>query len=265
MACGCFPAPINSTQMQPVINERRRSNALRSLNHRSARRRGYFFREWIKSVVIALALFLVMRSTLIEAYKIASGSMEGTLFAGDFLIVNKLVYGAELPFVNVRIPGFREPDHGDVIIFQAPRDTRQSFVKRVVGVPGDTLAMRDGRLYRNGSYENEPYAVRTHSRVRAVREEFEWQLSHLAGGPSSARQYAPTRDDWGPIVVPSDNYFVLGDNRDNSQDSRYWGFVPDSLVRGQPVFVYYSYDSEGPDREQNGFRVRWARVGSRVH
>lgn len=249
--------------MQPVINDRRRSNALRSLN-RSARPRARFFREWIKSVVIALAVFLVMRSTLVEAYKIASGSMEGTLFAGDFLIVNKLVYGAELPFVKARIPGFRVPDRGDVIIFQAPQDPRQSFVKRVVGVPGDTLAMRDGQLYRNGSYENEPYAVRTRRSVRAVREEFEWQLAYLAG-MRGMRQYAPTRDDWGPIVVPGGNYFVLGDNRDNSQDSRYWGFVPDSLVRGQPVFVYYSYDSEGRAGEESGSRVRWARVGSRVH
>lgn len=250
--------------MPPVINDRRRNDALRSLNHRSARPRGRFFREWLKSVVIALALFLVMRSTLVEAYKIASGSMEGTLFAGDFLIVNKLVYGAELPFMNTRIPGFRDPGHGDVIIFQAPQDVTQSFVKRVVGTPGDTLSMRDGRLYRNGSYESEPYAVRTHRRVRSVRAEFQWQLAYLAG-TSMPRQYAPTRDDWGPIVVPPRNYFVLGDNRDNSQDSRYWGFVPDTLVRGQPMFVYYSYDAENPDREENGTRVRWARVGSRVH
>ena len=250
--------------MQPVINDRRRNDALRSLNQRSARPRGRFFREWLKSVLIALVLFLVMRSTLVEAYKIASGSMEGTLFAGDFLIVNKLVYGAELPFVNARIPGFREPGRGDVIIFQAPQDTRQSFVKRVVGTPGDTLAMRDGRLYRNGSYENEPYAVRTHRRVRAAREEFDWQLEYLAGS-ATPRQYSPTRDDWGPLVVPSNNYFVLGDNRDNSQDSRYWGFVPDTLVRGQPMFVYYSYDAENPEREEPGSRVRWARVGSRVH
>ena len=250
--------------MQPVIDDRRRNDALRSLNHRAPRPRARFFREWLKSVVIAFALFLVLRSTLVEAYKIASGSMEGTLFAGDFLIVNKLVYGAELPFVNARIPGFREPGRGDVIIFQAPQDVQQSFVKRVVGTPGDTLAMRDGRLYRNGSYENEPYAVHTHRRVRAARQEFEWQLVHLVGGTAS-RQYAPTRDDWGPLVVPPNNYFVLGDNRDNSQDSRYWGFVPDTLVRGQPVFVYYSYDSESPEREQNGSRVRWARVGSRVH
>ncbi|CAN5634669.1 signal peptidase I [soil metagenome] len=249
--------------MQPVIDDRRRNEALRTLNRRSAPR-ARFFREWLKSVVIALALFLVMRSTLVEAYKIASGSMEGTLFAGDFLIVNKLVYGAELPFTNARIPGFREPERGDVIIFQAPQDLTQSFVKRVVGTPGDTLAMRDGRLYRNGSYEPEPYAVRTHRRVRAAREEFQWQLAYLAGS-SAARQYAPTRDDWGPIVVPSRSYFVLGDNRDNSQDSRYWGFVPDSLVRGQPVFVYYSYDSDSPGRDQAGSRVRWARVGSRVH
>lgn len=250
--------------MRPVINDRRRSDALRSLNHQPARRRARFFKEWLKSVVIALALFLVMRSTLVEAYKIASGSMEGTLFAGDFLIVNKIVYGAELPFVNTRIPGFREPGRGDVIIFQAPQDTRQSFVKRVVGTPGDTLAMSDGRLYRNGSYESEPYAVRTHRRVRAAREEFQWQLAYLSAG-AAARQYAPTRDDWGPIVVPPKSYFVLGDNRDNSQDSRYWGFVPDSLVRGQPVFVYYSYDAESSDREENASRVRWARVGSRVH
>lgn len=250
--------------MQPVINDRRRTDALRSLNHRAPRSRARFFREWLKSVVIALALFLVLRSTLVEAYKIASGSMEGTLFAGDFLIVNKLVYGAELPFLNARIPGFREPSRGDVIIFQAPPDTRQSFVKRVVGTPGDTLAMRDGRLYRNGTYENEPYAVHTNRRVRAARREFDWQLPYLVGS-GSARQYRPTRDDWGPLVVPPNNYFVLGDNRDNSQDSRYWGFVPDSLVRGQPVFVYYSYDAESPDREQNGSRVRWARVGSRVH
>lgn len=242
-----------------VITEERRRAALNRVNHAPS----HFWilvRDQLRTLAMAFLLFVLVRAFLVEAFKIPSASMEGTLLAGDFLLVNKLVYGAEVPLVGTRIPRIRDPKRGDVIVFQWPEDLTKNFVKRVVGVPGDTLAMRGGTLLINGRAQRESFAHHVPMLDR-FESEFRWQSRYLAAAISD---YRPSRDNWGPLVVPRANYFVLGDNRENSLDSRYWGFVPDSLVRGQPLVVYYSFDSGEAVPNRFLSRVRWRRVGALV-
>lgn len=219
--------------------------------------------EWAKSLQLAIIIFLLVRAVFVEAFKIPSGSMEGTLLIGDFLLVNKLVYGAELPLLDKRLPAVRKPERGDVVVFQWPEDVKKHFVKRLVGMPGDTLEMRAGALWRNGAAQEEPYAQRSLPLRQSSSDEFRWQRDYLAAS-AAARGYNPTRNDWGPLVVPQRHYFVLGDNRDNSLDSRYWGFVPDSLLRGSPIFVYYSYAPDARETFDWLTRVRWQRLGDLI-
>ncbi|MEP7382201.1 MAG: signal peptidase I [Gemmatimonadota bacterium] len=220
--------------------------------------------EWAKSFQLAVVLFLVIRAFLVEAFKIPSGSMEGTLLVGDFLLVNKLVYGAEIPFSGKRLPAVRSPARGDVIVFQWPSDPTKNFVKRLVGVPGDTLSMDEGVLFRNGVRLQEAYVRHIDPGADPAGEEFRWQRDYVVRTASASMSYHPSRNNWGPLVVPKEHLFVLGDNRDNSLDSRYWGFVPDSLVRGQPMVVYYSYSPDSAARLDFLTRVRWHRLGDRV-
>jgi signal peptidase I len=179
--------------------------------------------------------------------------------------VNKLVYGAEVPFTGKRLPALREPRLGDVVVFQWPQDPTKNFVKRLVGMPGDTLAMEDGKLVRNGQVVREQYVVHTDPGMDPSGEEFRWQRDHLVKTAQAFTGYHPSRNNWGPIVVPQRHYFMLGDNRDNSLDSRYWGFVPDSLIRGRPLVVYYSFQPDSGVHTAWLSRVRWHRLGSRVH
>lgn len=214
--------------------------------------------EWGRSVLVALALFLVVRSMGLEAFKIPTGSMEGTLLVGDFLLVNKAVYGARIPGTDIQLPGFREPRRGDVVVFHPPHEPGKNYVKRLVGIPGDTVEMRDKILYLNGDPQDEPYARHIDVRGDAVHPDMEWQAGHLVASPS---RYAPSRDTWGPIVIPDASYFVLGDNRDNSEDSRYWGFVSRDQIRGRPWVVYYSTDPSKAEPAGPFRHVRWSRLG----
>jgi signal peptidase I len=220
--------------------------------------------EWAKSVSLAIILFVLCRTFLVEAFKIPSGSMESTLLVGDFLIVNKLLYGAEVPFLRAHLPAVREPKVGDVVVFQFPEDPSKNFVKRLVGMPLDTIEMRRGTLVRNGVEQLERYAVRGDPGHDPSGDDFRWQRAHVAPGVD-LRRYHPSRNNWGPLVVPDSHYFMLGDNRDNSLDSRYWGFVPDSLVRGSPIFVYYSYAPDSGSAFDWLTRVRWKRLFERIH
>jgi signal peptidase I len=222
------------------------------------------FRDWLRFAFITLLLFLLIRTFGLEAFTIPTSSMEGTLLVGDFLFVNKALYGAEIPGVNARLPAVREPRRGDVVVFRPPHDPARVYVKRVVGVPGDTLDMRQKMLFLNGIQKEEDYARHLDEWGDAVHPGMEWQSDYLAAA-SPSRNYVPSRDNWGPLVVPPEKYFVLGDNRDNSEDSRYWGFIGRDDIRGQPWMVYFSV------REKEGFsggwlgRVRWGRMGYLVH
>ncbi len=223
---------------------------------------GSVLREWTRSILIAIGIWLVMRTFLVEAFRIPSSSMENTLLVGDFLFVNKALYGAELPFTQRHFPAVREPRRGDLIVFDSVEEPGRKLVKRLIGAPGDTLAMRDGDVYRNGRALAEPYAVHadpTRSESPANRERMRaWQLPHLVEADPAG--YAPDLHDWGPIVVPPDSLFVMGDNRDDSYDGRYWGFLPRGNVRGHPMFIYFSYDPASWRALPVFSAIRWRRI-----
>lgn len=235
----------------------------------AASRRGSLGRwlwDWTKSILVAFFLFLLVRSFVVEAFQIPTGSMENTLLVGDFLLVNKMVYGAEIPGTELHLPGFTEPERGDIVVFEPPasagQPARTNYVKRIVGVPGDTLQMVDGTLLRNSRQVEEPY-VKNGVRARDLRSgDFNWQRSYLVR--KNRRAYRPSRDNWGPLVVPPDSYFVMGDNRHNSQDSRYWGYVPEEAIKGKPLIIYYSYDRKKMAPLGWLTEIRWNRVLSTV-
>ncbi len=214
--------------------------------------------EWTRSVLVAFLLFLVVRAFVVEAFKIPTSSMEGTLLVGDFLLVNKAVYGAEVPGTHIHLPALEEPSRGDVVVFNPPHDPSKNYVKRLVGVPGDTLEMRGKILYVDGTPVDEPYVRYIDPGGDARHPDMKWQASHLIARPGN---YRPSRDTWGPIVVPDSSYFMLGDNRDNSEDSRYWGFVKRDAIRGRPWFVYYSFDPSDDHGLPWLQDVRWGRIG----
>src|ERR1700720_3924284 len=177
-------------------------------------RRKSLFREYSEAIIIAVLLALFIRQFAVQAFTIPSGSMMDTLLVGDYILVNKFLYGAELPFSDTHLPGFRKPDRGDIVVFKYPNDESRDFIKRIVAVEGDTVQVQDNRVILNGRLIDEPY-VRPGS-IPAV--------------PSAHCGYLYACD---PLVVPAGSYFVMGDNRDNSQDSRYWGFVHRDKIRGK--------------------------------
>ena len=206
-------------------------------------------------------IFLVLRTFVAQGFVITSGSMRETLLVGDFVVVNRMAIGSRIPFTDARIPGYSEPRRGDVLVFDPHHEDTLTLVKRLVGLPGDTLEMRDKRLYLNGAPYDEPYAVATDA-----PDEFDpimsWQRDHLVGGAGDG--YRPTRDNWGPIAIPSGMYFMLGDNRDASYDSRYWGLIEGWRFEGRAVAIYFSYDS-GSTQPFPWIRdVRAARIGDRI-
>jgi signal peptidase I len=214
-------------------------------------------KEWVKSLGLAFILFLVIRTFLVQAFKIPTGSMESTLLVGDFLLVNKLAYGATTPhrlpwlgteLPEIRIPGYDSPQRGDIVVFEYPFDRSLDYVKRCVAVAGDTVEMRDKVLLINSVPQDEPYAQCLDPTIYRADGDtyfsgnFSWQQDYLVESARSAN-YNPTRDNFGPLVVPEEKYFCLGDNRDHSSDSRYWGFVDRKLIEGTPIVLYFSWDS----------------------
>ncbi|AHG92719.1 signal peptidase I (plasmid) [Gemmatirosa kalamazoonensis] len=225
-------------------------------------------RELARNVLPVVAVTLGTRVALAEPYHIPSGSMEPTLLVGDWLFVNKLRYGPHVPLTHVSLPGYAEPRRGDIAVFvsppqdpsirMAPDEITPVLVKRIVGVGGDTLAMRAGRLYVNGVAESRG-ATPASDFTREPLPIFAWQ-HQLETSSASTR---PTLHDWGPLVVPRDMYFMMGDNRDDSVDSRFYGPVPRANLRGTPTVVYYSYDTEaGLDWFRAVTEIRWRRLGT---
>jgi signal peptidase I len=206
---------------------------------------------------VILAVFL-LRSFVIEPFRIPSGSMLPSLYIGDFILVSKFSYGVRLPILNTMVVPVGEPDRGDVMVFRFPRDPSTNFIKRVIGLPGDVITYRGKRLSVNG----EPVAVQKTAllpELGAQRGERSLSSFLESFGQSS---HAIFLDDnrqsrsWPPIVVPPEHFFVMGDNRDHSNDSRYWGFVPKENIVGKAFFVWFSWDSPG------GGGVNWHRLGT---
>ena len=253
------PTPSQAATREISASERRA--ALERVN---GRRAFTWLWEWARSFTTTVVVIVLVRTFLIDIFRIPSASMEGTLLVGDILFVNKLAYGAEVPFSHARLPAVKAPSRGDVIVFEWPVDRTKTFVKRLVGLPGDTLAMRGGTLYVNGAAQRELFARREPTAHDSYGHDFDWLRRALLPAAHASPGAQPSRNTWGPLVVPAHNFFVLGDNRDNSSDSRYWGFVPDSLLRGQPLVVYYSV---APDSLAPGpwlRRIRWQRIGEWV-
>jgi signal peptidase I len=196
--------------------------------------------EYVKAVLTALVLALIIRAFVIQAFTIPSGSMIPTLLVGDYILVNKFLLGSpvDIPFTNInlfRMPGLRRPHKGDVIVFKFPVDPSKDFIKRVVAVEGDKIEARDKVIYVNGLPANEPFMRHTDNLV------------------------LPNRDNFGPIEIPKDKFFCMGDNRDNSRDSREWGFVDIKDVKGKALVIYFSKDTSHPLLRLD--KVRFERIG----
>ncbi|MFQ5579004.1 MAG: signal peptidase I [Nitrospiria bacterium] len=196
------------------------------------------FREYAETLVIAIVLALFIRTFVVQAFKIPSGSMIPTLAIGDHILVSKFIYGVRLPFTDIVLIPFQKPDRGDIIVFRFPKDERKDFIKRVVGIPGDTIEVKEKALYLNGIKQEESFAIHDEATI---------PLRSL-----------DNRDNFGPISVPQNAYFVMGDNRDHSLDSRFWGFVDFSKIKGQAFLIYWSWDKETS-------WVRWKRLGKILH
>ncbi|MCG6906701.1 MAG: signal peptidase I [Desulfobacteraceae bacterium] len=195
-------------------------------------------RENIEAILVAIVLALFIRTFVVQAFKIPSGSMKQTLQIGDHILVNKFIYGVKLPFVDKVIIPVKDPKRGDIVVFKFPEDPDKDFIKRVVGVAGDEIKIRDKQVFVNGKPLNHDFGIHVDPRTF----------------PSSAEP----RDNFGPITVPPNSLFVMGDNRDQSYDSRYWGFVDLSAIKGKAFIIYWSWDKEN-------FRVRWGRLGDLLH
>lgn len=229
---------------------------------KAARQRKSFYKEWIEPFLIAAVIALFIRQFVVEAFKIPSGSMIPTLVIGDHLLVNKFVYGPRIPFTDARFFKGAEPKRGDIIVFKYPENEDKNFIKRVIGLPGDKIEIRNGVLKINdgpvqlheaeeavgGPPDAGPFA--------AVVRQFDEDL----GTVTHRIQYLQDQSDknFGPITVPSEKVFVMGDNRDNSQDSRFWGFVDHSKILGKALVIYWSWDG------MDGRWLRWERIGSLI-
>lgn len=192
-------------------------------------------RENLEALVIALILALFIRTFFVQAFKIPTGSMLETLQIGDHILVNKFIYGVKLPFIRKTVIPVTDPEREDIVVFIYPEDKSKDFIKRVVGVAGDVIQIKNKKLYVNGKHLTGPYEQHTRPEI-------------IPGAYNN-------RDNFGPITVPKDKLFVMGDNRDNSHDSRFWGFVPLSEVKGKAFIIYWSWDKDN-------FGVRWNRLGN---
>ena len=256
-----------------VASTKGRAQKARPFSQHSALRR---FWENFKALASALVFFIFLRAFFLEAYRIPSGSMIPTLLVGDWLFVNKVVYGPHVPFTSYNLPGITNPKRGDVVVFKSPTqidqpsDPNPTLVKRLVGVPGDTLFMRKGQLYVNGIAQRQGFAQPNQAAEGAmdsIDQLFDWQKPlGLKTSRFGAAPAQPSHDNWGPIVVPPGKYFMMGDSRYNSKDSRYWSFVPRENIRGRPMFVYYSYNADDSDRPLPFITdIRWSRIGHWIH
>ncbi|GAB4367077.1 MAG: signal peptidase I [Deltaproteobacteria bacterium] len=202
-------------------------------------------REYAEAFVVALLIALVVRTFVVQAFKIPSGSMETTLLVGDHIFVNKFLYGYHIPYTKGRVLRFTTPKRGDIIVFVFPEDPEKDFIKRVIGTPGDTVEIRNKQVLLNGTPLEEPYARYADGRM-------------IDG-------FVRTRDNMPPLKVPPGMYFVMGDNRDRSYDSRFWGFVSEEAILGKAMFIYFSIDWSREVRWYQVWRypelVRWDRIG----
>jgi len=200
-----------------------------------------FIKEYLEPVVIAVVIALFIRTFIIQAFKIPSSSMEPTLLVGDHLLVNKFIYGIKIPLTDIKLFQLKRPKRGEIIVFIYPRDRSKDFIKRVIGTEGEKVEVIRNKIYINDKLIDDRWGH--------YHEESNWM------------KYLQPIEKFGPVLVPKDSLFVLGDNRDNSQDSRFWGFVNINAVRGEAFIIYFSWDRYAQSLLG---KIRWTRFGKLI-
>ena len=200
-------------------------------------------RENIEAILLAVVLALFIRGFVVQAFKIPSGSMENTLLIGDHILVNKFIYGVKVPFSGITVIPVKNPKRGDIVVFKFPQDPSKDYIKRVVGIAGDTVEIRNKKVYVNGVVENNPHSIYTDPQSPRYRRD-------------------PRGDNMRRTKVPPDSLFVMGDNRDNSYDSRFWGFVKLKALKGKAFMIYWSWDKKKFDLSKASVGARWGRIGN---
>jgi len=209
------------------------------------------YREYAESFIIALILALIIRTFLVQLFKIPSGSMEDTLLVGDHPLVNKFVYGLKVPITGDRVFSIRDPQRGDVVVFKFPKNYQFDFIKRVVGVPGDEIRVVNKQLYVNGKPDENPHAVHKDMEVVQACAPAPWPPA------TEFEESLCLRDNFGPVRVPVNSYFVMGDNRDRSRDSRFWGVVRKEELKGMAFLKLWSMDGAF-------WNLRWGRLFKKI-
>jgi signal peptidase I len=201
-----------------------------------------FIKEYLEPLMIAVLIALFIRAFVVQAFEIPSSSMEPTLLIGDYLLVNKFAYGIRIPYTNTKFFQFKKPQRGDVIVFIFPLDPSKDFIKRVIGTEGEKVEIIHKKIYINDRLIDDPWGHFVANQI--------------------PRSYLQRMENFGPVVVPKDSLFVLGDNRDNSEDSRFWGFLNVNAVLGKALIFYFSWDRNA---ESLFDKVRWYRIGNLIH
>jgi signal peptidase I len=199
-----------------------------------------FFKEYLEPIIIAVLIALFIRTFVVQAFKIPSSSMEPTLLVGDYILVSKFIYGIRIPYTDIKLFSLKQPVRGDVIVFIYPKDHSKDFIKRVIGTEGDKVEIVQNKIFINGNQIEDPWGH---------FEKVDWN------------RYLQSIDKFGPVVVPKDSLFVLGDNRDNSQDSRFWGFVNENAVKGKAFIIYFSWDRLAENLLE---KIRWVRLAKLI-
>ena len=199
------------------------------------------FKEYIEPIIIAILIALFIRTFVVQAFKIPSSSMEPTLQVGDYILVSKFIYGIRIPVLNTKILEWKEPQRGDIVVFIYPKDHTKDFIKRVIATEGEKVEVDQNKIYINDQVIEDPWG------------HFE---------KNGWAQYLQAMEKFGPVVVPKGSLFVLGDNRDNSQDSRFWGFVTLDAVKGRAFIIYFSWNRGAQELLD---KIRWARLGMLIH
>jgi signal peptidase I len=203
-------------------------------------RKQKFVKEYLEPILIAVLIALFIRAFVVQAFKIPSSSMEPTLLVGDYLLVNKFIYGLRIPYTNIKVFQYKKPQRGNIIVFIYPKDPTKDFIKRVIGTEGEKVQIIHSKIYINDRLIDDPWG--------------HFQINQQLG-------YFPMMENFGPVVVPKDSLFVMGDNRDNSQDSRFWGYVNLNAVLGKALIIYFSWNGNA----ENLFdQVRWSRIGNLI-
>jgi signal peptidase I len=200
------------------------------------------FKEYIEPIIIAVLIALFIRTFIIQAFKIPSSSMEPTLQVGDYILVSKFIYGIKIPFTDIKLFPLSKPKRGDIVVFIYPKDRSKDFIKRVIGTEGEKVEILRNKIYVNDRLIDDPWGH--------YDEKSDWL------------KYYQSKERYGPEMVPKDSIFVLGDNRDNSQDSRFWGYVHVKEVKGKAFIVYFSWDWSAQNLLN---KVRWTRLGKLIH